>query len=192
MARIPLDTRGRGPVVALLARYSKRRFGRVLDPLAVAAHHGGVLAAVLALESGVRRWRRLSPTLRCLAVMAPGAAIGCSWCMDFGYWEAHHLGVDAAKIRDVGRWRSSDAYTEEERLVLEYAEAMTATPPGVSEELVSRLRERLGDAGLVELTYLVAVENLRSRVNAALGLESQGFQAECEPRPAAPAGRPAP
>jgi alkylhydroperoxidase family enzyme len=121
--------------------------------------------------------------------MAPSAAIGCSWCLDFGYWEAHHLGVDARKIRDVTRWRSSDAYSEVERLVLEYGEAMTATPPEVSDALVDRLREHLGDAGLVELTYLVAVENLRSRVNAALGLESQGFRAACEVRPAGPAGR---
>jgi AhpD family alkylhydroperoxidase len=187
MARIPLETNRRGLLVKLLAWYSRRAYGKVLDPLAAMAQHRGVLLTMTAMELGVQRWRRLSPTLHCLAVQASSAAIGCSWCLDFGFWEAHHKGVDPAKIHDVSRWRQSGVYTELERLVLEYAEAMTATPPAVTDELVGLLRDQLGDAALVELTELVAVENLRSRFNAALGLESQGFKALCEVRPPVPA-----
>lgn len=188
MARIPLETKQRGLLVKAFAWYSRRVYGTVLDPLGAMAQHRGVLLTITAMELGVRRWRRLSPTLHCLAVQASSAAIGCSWCLDFGFWEAHHRGVDPAKIQNVARWRESDGvYTDLERLVLEYAEAMTATPPVVSDELVALLRDRLGDAALVELTELVAVENLRSRFNAALGLESQGFKAQCEVRPAAAA-----
>lgn len=62
---------------------------------------------------------------------------------------------------------------------------MTATPPAVTDELVAALRFHLDVAQLVELTELIAVENWRSRVNAALGLESQSFKAEVAPsRPA--------
>jgi alkylhydroperoxidase family enzyme len=68
--------------------------------------------------------------------------------------------------------------------VLEYAEAMTATPPTVTDELVESLRKDLSDEQLVELTALVALENQRSRTNAALGLTSQGFKEFCELRPA--------
>jgi len=46
--------------------------------------------------------------------------------------------------------------------------------------LVARLREHLGDARLVELTALISLENMRSRTNAALGLESQGFKLACD------------
>lgn len=187
MARIPLEAVGHGLIVALAARYSKRRFGKVVDPLGVVAHHRGVLLAVTAFELGVQRWRKLDPTLQCLAVQASAGVIGCSWCTDFGYWEAHHRGVDPAKIHDVPRWRDSDAYTPLERLVLEYAEGMTATPPAVPDELVAALRVHLDVAQLVELTELIAVENWRSRVNATLGLESQGFKAECEAAPSRPA-----
>lgn len=187
MARIPLEPTGQGLTVALAARYSKRRFGKVVDPLGVVAHHRGVLLAVTAFELGVQRWRKLDPTLQSLAVQASAGVIGCSWCTDFGYWEAHHRGVDPAKIQDVPHWRDSDAYTLLERLVLEYAEGMTATPPAVTDELVAALRVHLDVAQLVELTELIAVENWRSRVNAALGLESQGFKAECDVAPSRPA-----
>ena len=62
------------------------------------------------------------------------------------------------KIRAVPQWRDSDVFTELERLVLEYAEAMTDTPPSVTDEMVARLRTHLSEAELVELTAIVAVE----------------------------------
>jgi hypothetical protein len=71
-------------------------------------------------------------------------------------------------------------FTELERLVMDYAEAMTTTPPEVTDEQVDRLSEHLSKAQLVELTAIVAVENLRSRINSALGLTAQGFKDRCE------------
>jgi alkylhydroperoxidase family enzyme len=88
------------------------------------------------------------------------------------------------KLRDVPRWRDSDVYTDLERAVMDYAEAMTATPPEVTDEQVERLRLDLTDAQLVELTAMASLENYRSRINAALGLTSQGFKEYCELRPA--------
>jgi alkylhydroperoxidase family enzyme len=82
----------------------------------------------------------------------------------------------------VPQWRDSDAYTDLERAVMDYAEAMTATPPEVTDEQVERLRRDLTDAELVELSAQVSLENFRSRTNAALGLTSQGFKQYCELR----------
>ena len=187
MARIPLDTAKTSLMARLAARFTRRRLGREVDPVSAWSHHTGVLLTLLRLETRVeRRWRRVDPTLRALAVMLAAARIGCSWCMDFGYWSFRHQGVDARKLEDVPRWRSSAVYSDLERLVLEYAEAMTETPPMVDDAMVAQLRSHLDDAQVVELTALVALENMRSRTNAALGLTSQGFKAECEVRPSAP------
>jgi alkylhydroperoxidase family enzyme len=112
--------------------------------------------------------------------MASAASIGCSWCMDFGHWESRQRGMDAAKLHDVPVWRDSDVYSPLERDVMEYAEAMTATPPQVQDEPAKRLLTALGEAAFVELTAMVAVENLRSRMTSALGLTSQGFRDHCE------------
>ena len=57
---------------------------------------------------------------------------------------------------------------------------MTGTPPSVTDEMAERLRDHLSEAQLVELTAIVAVENLRSRINAALGLTAQGFRDQCK------------
>jgi alkylhydroperoxidase family enzyme len=79
----------------------------------------------------------------------------------------------------VPRWRESDVFTPLERDVLEYAEAMTNTPPTVTDDLSARLLDRLGPAALVELTAYIAFANLATRSNVALGVESQGLSAAC-------------
>lgn len=185
MSRIPMDIENRGLLGRAVAWYSRRQYGRVVAPAAVMAHHRGVLMATARLERTVqKKWTGLDRTLHCLATMAGAADIGCQWCMDFGYWMSVNEGVDRRKIEDVPRWRNSDAYTDVERQVLAYAEAMTATPPTVTDEMVAGLRTALGDRQVVELTALVALENYRSRINAAMDLTADGFKAECAvPRP---------
>jgi AhpD family alkylhydroperoxidase len=158
----------------------------MLDLGAAVGHNMQVARSYALFELQVQRWRALDTRLKDLAVMAAAARIGCGWCLDFGYWEATmRHGVPAEKIRAVPGWRDSGVFTELERLVLAYAEAMTETPPSVTDELVARLGKQLSEAQLVELTAIVAVENLRSRINSALGLTAQGFRDRCEPQAAA-------
>lgn len=158
----------------------RRLYGEVPDNAYVLAHDRKVAWSVFGFERKVARWDALDPHLKTFAVMASAATIGCSWCLDFGYYTAHQDGLDLDKVREVPRWRESAVFTLLEREVMDYAEAMTATPPQVTDEMSDSLREQLGTAALVELTMIVAVENERSRFNAAAGLASQGYSDVCE------------
>src|SRR5262249_61711293 len=71
--------------------------------------------------------------------------------------------------------RESELFRELETLVLDYAVGMSVTPVDVSDELFAALREPFDDAQLVELTSVIAVENLRGRFNLALGIGAAGF-----------------
>ncbi|MEV4330839.1 carboxymuconolactone decarboxylase family protein [Streptomyces sp. NPDC049597] len=179
MARISLAPR-RTLFLRFTEWYTRRRYGKALDPVRALGHNRRVLFTDLRLEMSVARWKALDTDLKALATMASAASIGCSWCMDFGHWENRTRGMDARKLQDVPVWRDSDVYSPLERDVMEYAEAMTANPPEVTDELTGRLLAVLGEEAFVELTAMVAVENLRSRINAALGLTSQGFKDHCE------------
>jgi alkylhydroperoxidase family enzyme len=181
MALIPLDTPPKGVVRRLAQRYAKWRFGQIVEPMAAASHHNGVLLAIGALEISVQMgWKKLDPTLRWLAIQEVSSHIGCSWCIDFGYFEGMHDGVDPAKVRAASHWRDSSLFDERERAVLEYAERATMNPAEIPEDLGARLRAQFSDAEIVELAAWVALENLRSRFNAGLGLRSQGFAERCE------------
>ena len=153
----------------------------MVEPTQAASHHAGVLVAMGALEIAVDRgWNKLDPTLRWLAIQQAGMLIGCSWCTDYGYYEGMNAGIDPHKVQAVSEWRESALYDERERVVLEYAEQATLTPAQVSDDLAERLHLHLSDTELVELAGWVALENLRSRFNAGLGLHGQGFAERCE------------
>ena len=177
--RIPRATIS-GPYGRLLLAYARRTWGQVPDNAYVVWHHKPVMNAVLGFERKVARWDALDAHLQTYAQMASAATIGCSWCLDFAYFLAHDDGLDEAKVREVPRWRESDVFTPLERDVMQYAEAMSVTPPTVDDALSTRLQDALGVRAVVELTQLVALENMRSRFNSAAGLEAQGFSQVCE------------
>ena len=183
MAHVPLQDHPKGLVARLATRTRSAASARWSSPTAAASHHAGVLVAMGSLETAVQfGWKKLDPTLRWLAVQATGMQIGCSWCVDYGYYEGMHGGIDPAKVRAVGAWRTSDLFDERERVVLEYAEMATGSPAEVSDELAARVRAHLSDAEFVELAAWVALENFRSRFNAGLGLRSQGSRTTARSR----------
>lgn len=79
------------------------------------------------------------------------------------------------KVAQLSEWRSSDLFSPEERLALEYAERITATDESVDDELFEALRAHFTEPQIVELTAGIAMENMRSKFNPALEIESQGF-----------------
>jgi alkylhydroperoxidase family enzyme len=189
MARISLDP-PRSAVLRMAEWYSRRKYGRTMDPLKATGHNPKVLGAVALYESRVAKWRALDPGLKHLAEMVTAARIGCSWCVDFGYWLAEDLGMPMEKIRYVPAWREHrERFGELELLVMEFAEAMTETEPTVTDAMTEELIGRLGERAFVELTAIVAVENHRSRINAALGLVGQGFSEQCAVQPVQPVRR---
>ncbi|HET6868053.1 MAG TPA: carboxymuconolactone decarboxylase family protein [Solirubrobacteraceae bacterium] len=172
---------------ALAKRFSKKLLGRVPEPLGVYWHNRPVLKATMGIGAKAQKWNQCDLSLKSFAHMAVAAKIGCSWCLDFGYFQAFNEHLDLDKAREVPRWRESALFTPLERDVLEYAEAMTDTPPTVDDVIVSTLVAELGEAAVVELTAFIALANMNSRGNVALGIESEGYADSCELRPIAQA-----
>jgi AhpD family alkylhydroperoxidase len=163
----------------LIKRFSRKMLGDVPEPAEVMWHNKAVLRSSMSFGQKVQKWDQLDPNLKSFAHMAVAAMVGCSWCLDFGYFHTHNEGLDEAKASEVPRWRESDVFNSLERDVMEYAEAMTATPPHVSDDLFARLLAQLGAAAMVELTSWVAFANMATRTNSTIGIESQGFSKAC-------------
>ena len=156
------------------------RFGAIPEPVEVVWNNPAVAESNLAFSAQLGAWDTLDASLKTFTHMAVAAQVGCSWCLDLNYFAALNENLDMAKASQVPRWRESGVFTAHERDVLEYAEAMTSTPPTVTDELSARLLDRLGAAAMVELTVFIAFANMATRSNVAWGIESQGFSAACE------------
>ncbi|OLZ71418.1 carboxymuconolactone decarboxylase [Streptomyces sp. IMTB 2501] len=173
----------RVPKAELTAELSEsmiEQFGTVPEPLQATGHHPDVAQAGSEMGARVAAWNVADESLKTFAHMAVAAQVGCSWCLDINYFLAQNQNLDLTKASQVPRWREAEVFTSLERDVLEYAEAMTDTPPTVTDELSARLLERLGPAALVELTAAIAFANFSTRNNTALGVKSQGFSDACE------------
>ena len=189
-ARIRGVDRPRNPLVRYSYRETKRQFGHVVEPVRVMAHHPPLLLGYGAFELATDRSHRMDERLKELAVLKAAQLSGCEWCMDFGSALVRASGVTDDEMRALLDYRNSDVLSDEDKLVVEYAEAMTRTPVDVPDELFERLRARFDEAQLVELTSVIALENYRARFNWAMGIESEGFSegAYCVPPAATAAG----
>lgn len=162
-ARIRLVNDGEARLLARIAfRQSRRRYGQVMDPIRVMAHHPKVMAGVGTLELASARARLVSARLKHLAELRAGMIAGCEWCLDFG--SAISADVDATEddLRALADYESSDRFSELEKLVLDYATGMSRSPVQVPEDLFRRLTLHLSEAQLVELTNIIALENYRA------------------------------
>jgi alkylhydroperoxidase family enzyme len=151
----------------MIKRFSKKLLGEVPSPLGVYWHNRPVLKGYFAIGSKVQKWKACDPNLKSFAHMAVASLIGCTWCLDFGYFQAHNENLDLEKAREVPRWRKSNVFTPLERDVMAYAEAMSQTPPTVTDEM----------------SAFIALANFYTRSNVAFGIESDGFAKACGLKP---------
>lgn len=162
-----------------------KQLGAVAEPFEVLWNHPLLAEASQEFAAKLGACDAADASLKTFAHMAVAAQVGCSWCLDINYFQAMNQDLDLTKASQVPRWRESDVFTPLERDVLTYAEAMTNTPPTVTDELAERLLDRLGPAAMVELTVFIGFANLSTRGNTAHGITSQGYSDSCEIRLAA-------
>jgi alkylhydroperoxidase family enzyme len=151
-----------------------RRLNDMIEPLELYAH----VPALLRGYAGSSRRRRPASGRR--AAQEPGRAEGghltaCEYCIDLGSQIARRSGLSDAELLELHAYRESPLFSDLEKLVLDYAVGMSRTPADVSDELFAELRPHFDDAQLVELTHVIALENLRGRFNRALGVGAAGF-----------------
>ena len=176
MSRIaPVPPQLAPPDVRAVYESATRKFGKLPVPVAVTAHHPEVFAAYTGFERAFRRASKLDARLKALVVVKVASLVGCPFGVDIGASLARAAGLTEAQLRALPEHRTSSRLSDIERLALDYAVAMTATPVDVPDALFAELRRHFTDEQLIELTATIAWENYRARFDHALGIEPQGF-----------------
>src|SRR5215208_906625 len=166
---IPDDTRN------LLARASfresRRRYGAVMEPMRVFAHHPKVMIGYAALELASERSRLVSGRLKHLAELRAGMLAGCEWCLDFGSAISAEAGIGEQELRGLPTYQRSLRFTELEKLVLDYA---SATPrwarshgPGTAPIRTSPRRWSQARASTMSWSVLPATDAVESAQSSA-------------------------
>jgi 4-carboxymuconolactone decarboxylase len=172
-----------GPDVEMALKYTRqglaamtgRETERMIEPLELYAHLPGLLRGLGAMEQATAELNGLDRRYQALAQLKAATLTNCEYCIDLGSQISRQWGLSDQELLALPSYRTSPLFSDLDTLVLDYAVGMSRTPVDVSDELVARLRERFDDAQMVELTHLIAVENMRGRFNLALGVGSAGF-----------------
>ncbi len=167
--------------VRLIHSAQRRKYGQELEP---ARLWGRIPRAFLALTL-LYRWidrkgSPIEPSLRALIQVRVSQINWCDFCVDLNSAVALERHVLREKLATLATYDISPAFNEKERVALAFAEAMTDPHRGVDDQLFARLRRSYGEDAVIELTALVAFQNLSSKFNSALGVPAKGFCASPE------------
>jgi AhpD family alkylhydroperoxidase len=158
-----------------LAELAGRETERMMEPLELYAHLPGLFRGYGAFEQASAQLNGLDRRFQALAQLKAATLTQCEYCIDLGSQISRQWGLSDAELLALPSYQTSPLFSEVDRLVLDYAVGMSRTPVEVSDELFARLRNHFDEAQLVELTHLIALENMRGRFNLALGVGSAGF-----------------
>jgi alkylhydroperoxidase family enzyme len=170
-----VSTRSANPLVRLLYRLSRRQLGRDVDPVAVYAHAPRLLLGYGMYEKATAAEHHVEERLKVLAETKAAALVNCEFCCDIASSFAREAGITEQQLLALPHYRDSDRFTELERLVLDYATAISRTPTEVTDELFAAMREHFDERQMVELTNVIALENMRARFNSAFDMTPAGF-----------------
>ena len=166
-------------VLKVARRKTRQLTGRetegMIGPLEAYAHIPRLLLGYGMLEGATAKLDRFPERLKVLAELKAATMTSCEYCIDIGSQIARRAGLSDEQQLGLPRYRESDQFDALEKLVLDYAVGMSRTPVDVSDELFAKLRQTFDDVQLVELTNVIALENMRGRFNLGLGFGSAGF-----------------
>ncbi|MBW0014377.1 carboxymuconolactone decarboxylase family protein [Mycobacterium sp.] len=162
-----------------LAKMTGLRTAGMLEPLRMYAHIPRLLNAYGRLEQAESKLDILSPRHRALAELKAATTVGCEYCIDLGSQIARQWGFTDEELlalsKDQAGYRNASCFSELDKLILDYATAISLTPVEVSDQLFDALRAHFDTPQLVGLTHVITLGNLRARFNIALDIRSSGF-----------------
>jgi AhpD family alkylhydroperoxidase len=187
-SRIPSKPRHRFSWYArLFLANQRRRYGKELEPARLWARTPKVFAALSLLYGALDRRRSpIEPALRSLLTVRVSQINWCAFCVDINSATGLRRGVSEEQLAALAEFETSAFFDPRQKAALAYAEAVTRTDGGVDDPLMARLKSHFDDDAVIELTALIAFQNMSSKFNAALAVAPQGF---CRIAPS-PAGAP--
>jgi AhpD family alkylhydroperoxidase len=162
--------------VRLILALQRRKYGTELEPARLWGRLPRALLFLTLLYRSIdRKGSLVEPDLRALVQVRVSQINWCAFCVDLNAAAALERHVPAEKLAALERFEACALFTEREKAALAYAEAATDPHKRVSDACRSRLRAHFDEQAVVELSALIAFQNLSSKFNAALAVPAQGF-----------------
>ena len=118
---------------------------------------------------------RIDASLRTLISVRISQINNCEFCVDMNSHLFFESKGETEKISQLKSWQANNIYSQREKVALEYAETVTITGRTVTPELQTKLLQQFKKEEIIELTAIIAYQNLSSKFNSALDIKPNGF-----------------
>jgi 4-carboxymuconolactone decarboxylase len=152
-----------------------RETERMIEPMNAYALLPRLLLGYGALEDATSKLHNVPERIKLLAELKAATLTNCEYCIDIGSQISRRSGLSDEELLALPRYRDSELFSDVEKLAIDYAVGISRTPVDVSDELFAELQRHFDETQIVELTNVIALENMRGRFNLALGIGSAGF-----------------
>lgn len=103
---------------------------------------------------------------------------GCAYCIDMHWKDCRALGETEQRLYSLDAWRECPWYTDKERAMLAWAEAITNITDGhAPDALYDQLRANFTEQECSDLTWAAATINAWNRMGIALRSEPGRYKA---------------
>lgn len=147
-----------------------KSFRQVLGPY---EHHPVLLEGHAAMERALAKASEVEPSLKLLVTIKVALLLGCRVCAEGGATVGGALGISDEKLAGLADHARCAAFSERERLALDWTAAVSVGPGVVPEALRARVEAELSPAARVELAAWIAMEHYRVRFRRAMLRESE-------------------
>lgn len=160
----------------LLFQAQRRKYGQVLQSALVWARQPRLFFGLSVLYGAIdRKSSPIDPALRSLVTVRVSQLNDCAFCVDLNSALLLERSGDMEKVQTLASWRDSTSFNDRERAALDYTEAMTLSNREVDDAIFAALRPHFSEDAIVELTGIVAFQNMSTKFNNALAIPPQGF-----------------
>lgn len=115
--------------------------------------------------------RKLNEQLRELGQTRAGFTRSSQFVFSQHCKSCRSVGLSEEKISAIPHWQLSDCFSELERAVLAYTDALVLEGGRVQDEIFDVLKRHLSDEEILELTYVTALYEMHAVMSRALRLE---------------------
>lgn len=160
----------------LFFHWQEKRLGRRVIPMQIWGRQPILLRKFASFFKALERPSSpIPPLLRALITVKVSQINQCAFCVDFNAHRVLESGGQLEKLEALKDYTDSSALEPAEKVALAYAEAITRSDQEPSDALFQELKQYYSEDAIVELTALIAFQNLSSKFNSALDIPSQGF-----------------
>jgi len=174
MARVPLVEEKEHPELSeLIAKIRGARGGRLINIYRLMLHTPALAGAWFDLNQAVRYGTEIDGQCRELAVIRVAILNNVEYVIH-AHGPAYALkeGLTPAQVEALTNWRSSNLYSDKQRALLAYVDAMTRDID-VPDAVFGEIRKHFSERQTVELTMLIGAYNMLTRFLKALNVDPE-------------------